>query len=95
MGGPQAASVLSTVKNDQMEKQTGKPMSQKENDAFEARLLEKYEQEGSPYFATARLWDDGVIQIEDTRTVLGQTLRVVSKDYYHLRKRNTYGVFRT
>jgi 3-methylcrotonyl-CoA carboxylase beta subunit len=95
MGGPQAASVLSTVKNDQMEKQTGKQMSQEENDAFEARLLEKYEQEGSPYFATARLWDDGVIQIEDTRTVLGQALRVVSKDLYPHRERNTYGVFRT
>jgi 3-methylcrotonyl-CoA carboxylase beta subunit len=95
MGGPQAASVLSTVKNDQLEKQTGKPMSQEENDAFEKRLLEKYEQEGSPYFATARLWDDGVIQIEETRTVLGQALRVVSKDCQPQRHGNTYGVFRT
>jgi 3-methylcrotonyl-CoA carboxylase beta subunit len=95
MGGPQAASVLSTVKNDQMEKQTGKPMTQEENDAFEARLLEKYEQEGSPYFATARLWDDGVIQIEETRTVLGQALRVVSKDFHPLKEGNAYGVFRT
>ncbi|KAL3791966.1 hypothetical protein ACHAW5_007105 [Stephanodiscus triporus] len=95
MGGPQAASVLSTVKNDQMEKQTGKPMSKEEIDAFEKRLLEKYEQEGSPYFATARLWDDGVIQIEDTRKVLGQVLRVVSKDCHPLIDGNTYGVFRT
>lgn len=95
MGGPQAASVLSTVKNDQMEKQTGKPMSKEEIDAFEKRLLDKYEQEGSPYFATARLWDDGVIQIEDTRRVLGQVLRVVSKDCYPLIDGNTYGVFRT
>jgi hypothetical protein len=95
MGGPQAASVLSTVKNDQMEKQTGKPMSKEEIDAFEKRLLDKYEQEGSPYFATARLWDDGVIQIEDTRRVLGQVLRVVSKDCHPLIDGNTYGVFRT
>lgn len=95
MGGPQAASVLSTVKNDQMEKQTGKPMSQEEIVAFEKPLLETYEQEGSPYFATARLWDDGVIQIEETRTVLGQALRVVSKDYKPLRDGNTYGIFRT
>ncbi len=96
MGGPQAASVLSTVKNDQIEKQTGTPMSPEEIAAFEAPLLEKYEQEGSPYFATARLWDDGVIQVEDTRKVIGQALRVVSKDIDQpKRDGNTYGVFRT
>ncbi len=61
--------------------------------AFEKPILEKYDKEGSPYFATARLWDDGVIQVEDTRTVLGQALRVVSKDISHL-DGTTYGVFR-
>lgn len=96
MGGPQAASVLSTVKNDQIEKQTGTPMTTEEITEFEKPLLEKYEQEGSPYYATARLWDDGVIQVEDTRKVLGQTLRVVSKDFDQPRREgNTYGVFRT
>jgi len=95
MGGPQAASVLSTVKSDQIEKETGTPMSPEEIDDFEKPLLEKYEQEGSPYFATARLWDDGVIQVEDTRKVIGQALRVVSKDFSEPKRGGIYGVFRT
>lgn len=95
MGGPQAASVLSTVKNDQAQKDTGVAMSPEEISDFEKPLLEKYEEEGSPYFATARLWDDGVIQVEDTRRVIGQALRVVSKDFDQHMVGNTYGVFRT
>ena len=94
MGGPQAASVLSTVKNEQIEKQTGTPMTLDEIAAFENPLLAKYDQEGSPYFATARLWDDGVVQVEDTRKILGQALRVVSKDFGKPHDRTTYGVFR-
>jgi len=62
MGGPQAARVLSTVR--------GEFKSEKERDAFEAPILETYEREGSPYFATARLWDDGIIDPLDTRRVL-------------------------
>jgi acetyl-CoA carboxylase carboxyltransferase component len=62
MGGPQAARVLSTV--------GGEFADAEERDAFEAPILEKYEREGSPYFATARLWDDGVIDPLDTRRVL-------------------------
>jgi 3-methylcrotonyl-CoA carboxylase beta subunit len=62
MGGPQAARVLSTVR--------GEFASDAERDAFEAPILETYEREGSPYFATARLWDDGVIDPLDTRRVL-------------------------
>lgn len=95
MGGPQAASVLSTVKSDQIEKKTGSRMSAEEVSEFEQPLLEKYEEEGSPYYATARLWDDGVIQVEDTRKVLGQALRVVSKEFgseQHVGSK--YGVFR-
>jgi len=62
MGGRQAARVLSTV---------GGPFtSDVERDAFEAPILERYEHEGNPYFATARLWDDGVIDPLDTRRVL-------------------------
>ncbi len=95
MGGPQAAGVLSTVKNDQVEKKTGAPMTPEEVAAFERPLLEKYESEGSPYFAAARLWDDGVIQVEDTRRVVGQALRVVSKDFDEPSKSGVYGVFRT
>ena len=88
--------MLSTVKNDQIEKETGKGMISEEISEFEKPLLEKYEEEGSPYFATARLWDDGVIQVEDTRKVLGQALRIVSKDLEDdsPKKGSTYGVFR-
>jgi acetyl-CoA carboxylase carboxyltransferase component len=62
MGGPQAARVLSTVRGDFPDEAA--------RDAFEAPILETYEREGSPYFATARLWDDGVIDPLDTRRVL-------------------------
>ena len=62
MGGQQAARVLSTVR--------GEFASEAERDAFEAPILETYEREGSPYFSTARLWDDGVIDPLDTRRVL-------------------------
>jgi 3-methylcrotonyl-CoA carboxylase beta subunit len=66
MGGRQAARVLSTV---------GGPFaSDAERDAFEAPILERYEIEGSPYFATARLWDDGVIDPLDTRRILAMGL---------------------
>jgi acetyl-CoA carboxylase carboxyltransferase component len=71
MGGPQAADVLATVKQDQRARE-GKPvMSQEEWDEFQAPILEKYETEGSPYYSTARLWDDGIIDPRDTRDVLG------------------------
>jgi acetyl-CoA carboxylase carboxyltransferase component len=70
MGGEQAASVLAQVKQEQLERQ-GKGMSPSEIEAFKAPTLAKYEEEGSPYYSTARLWDDGVILPADTRTVLG------------------------
>jgi propionyl-CoA carboxylase len=70
MGGEQAASVLAQVKQEQLERQ-GRPMSGAEAEAFKAPILAKYEEEGSPYYSTARLWDDGVIASKDTRTVLG------------------------
>ena len=63
MGGQQAARVLSTVGGAVRRRR-------RERDAFEAPILETYEREGSPYFATARLWDDGVIDPLDTRRVL-------------------------
>jgi len=93
MGGVQAASVLSTVKSDQIEKETGKPMSKEEIAKFEKPILEKFEHESSPYYASARLWDDGVIQVEDTRKVLGQALRVISKDVP--KSSTNFGIFRT
>ncbi len=68
MGGQQAARVLSTVREASLE--GGRWPSDAEREAFETPILETYEREGSPYFATARLWDDGVIDPLDTRRVL-------------------------
>jgi 3-methylcrotonyl-CoA carboxylase beta subunit len=69
MGGEQAASVLATVK-------TGGFASAKEEEAFKAPIREQYEQQGNPYYASARLWDDGIIAPEDTRAVLALSLAV-------------------
>jgi 3-methylcrotonyl-CoA carboxylase beta subunit len=70
MGGEQAASVLATVKRDNLES-SGEVWPQKQEDAFKKPIREKIEEEGHPYFATARMWDDGVIAPEETRMVLG------------------------
>ena len=70
MGGEQAASVLATVKRDGLES-AGKEWSADEEEAFKAPIRDKYEDQGHPYYATARLWDDGVIDPVDTRRVLG------------------------
>ncbi len=78
MGGRQAASVLSTVRRDQLAAR-GEPWSPEDEEAFAAPIREQYETQGSPYYATARLWDDGVIDPADTRTVLGLALDVVSR----------------
>src|SRR4029077_18167439 len=66
MGGEQAASVLATVKRDAME-QRGETWSAEEEAAFRAPVRERYESEGNPYYATARLWDDGIIDPIQTR----------------------------
>jgi acetyl-CoA carboxylase carboxyltransferase component len=77
MGGEQAANVLLTIKQDQLQRE-GKPaMTQAEAEEFKRPILEKYETEGNPYHSTARLWDDGVIDPVDTRQVLGLALSVV------------------
>ncbi|NNE21616.1 MAG: methylcrotonoyl-CoA carboxylase, partial [Rhizobiales bacterium] len=70
MGGPQAASVLATVKRDNIEAGGG-DWSADEEDQFKQPILEQFEREGHPYFASARLWDDGVITPAETRDVLG------------------------
>jgi 3-methylcrotonyl-CoA carboxylase beta subunit len=69
MGGEQAASVLATVKRDNIEGD-GKSWSPDEEEAFKAPLREQFEREGNPYYATARLWDDGIIAPSETRRVL-------------------------
>jgi 3-methylcrotonyl-CoA carboxylase beta subunit len=73
MGGEQAASVLATVRRDNLEAE-GKSWSLEEEEAFKAPTRHKYEAEGSPYYATARLWDDGIILPRETRRVLALAL---------------------
>jgi acetyl-CoA carboxylase carboxyltransferase component len=70
MGGEQAANVLLTVKKDQLWRK-GKELTKEEEEAITAPILKKYEVEGNPYYSTARIWDDGVIDPVDTRLVLG------------------------
>ena len=69
MGGEQASNVLVQIKRDQLEAE-GKELSKEEEDKIRKPVLEKYEREGSPYYASARLWDDGVIDPLDTRNAL-------------------------
>jgi 3-methylcrotonyl-CoA carboxylase beta subunit len=73
MGGPQAASVLATVRRDNIEAKGG-TWSAEEEAAFKQPILDQYDRQGHPYYATARLWDDGVIAPADTRRVLGLAL---------------------
>jgi 3-methylcrotonyl-CoA carboxylase beta subunit len=70
MGGEQAAGVLATVKRDGIEAKGG-TWSAEEEEAFKQPIKEQYEHQGHPYYASARLWDDGIIDPADTRTVLG------------------------
>jgi 3-methylcrotonyl-CoA carboxylase beta subunit len=82
MGGEQAASVLATVRGD---------MTADQEEAFKAPIREQYEHQGNPYYSTARLWDDGVIDPADTRTVVGLALSVVAQAPL---ESVSYGVFR-
>jgi 3-methylcrotonyl-CoA carboxylase beta subunit len=90
MGGEQAASVLSTVRRDSIEARGG-DWSAEDEEAFKDPIREQYEAQGSPYYSTARLWDDGVIDPADTRTVLGLALSTAANA--PLSDVN-YGVFR-
>jgi 3-methylcrotonyl-CoA carboxylase beta subunit len=71
MGGEQAASVLATVKRDQLK---GAPWPAAQEEAFKQPIREQYERQGHPYYSSARLWDDGIIDPADTRRVLGLSL---------------------
>ncbi len=73
MGGDQAAAVLLTVKQDQLRRE-GRQLSPEEEEALVSPILAKYEEEGNAYYSTARLWDDGIIDPADTRTVLALAL---------------------
>jgi 3-methylcrotonyl-CoA carboxylase beta subunit len=90
MGGEQAASVLATVRRDGFEAR-GEEWSAADEEAFKAPILKAYEHQGSPYYATARLWDDGVIDPADTRRVLGMGLAVAANAPIPA---PSYGIFR-
>jgi 3-methylcrotonyl-CoA carboxylase beta subunit len=87
MGGEQAASVLATVRRDQL----GDAWSAEEEEAFKAPIRQQYEDQGNPYYSTARLWDDGVIDPLDTRMVLGLALSTAANAPI---EPVSYGVFR-
>jgi acetyl-CoA carboxylase carboxyltransferase component len=74
MGKEQAAGVLLTVQQEQRARRGGAPMQGKEAEEFQRPILDSYEREGSPYYSTARLWDDGILDPPETRRVLGLAL---------------------
>ncbi len=90
MGGEQAANVLLTIRMDNLRAQ-GKTLTDEEQAAFKRPTLEKYEAEGNPYYSTARLWDDGIIDPADTRTVLSLGLSAALNAPI---PETTFGVFR-
>ena len=90
MGGEQAASVLATVKRDNIEAEK-KSWSAEEEDAFKAPIRAQYETEGNPYYATARLWDDGIIAPQETRRVLALAFSAALNASV---TETTFGVFR-
>jgi acetyl-CoA carboxylase carboxyltransferase component len=90
MGGEQAANVLITVKEDQLAA-AGKSLSAEEREKMMQTILGKYESEGSAYYSTARLWDDGIIDPVDTRKILGLAIAISRNRNY---ERTEYGVFR-
>ncbi|MEQ1888467.1 MAG: carboxyl transferase domain-containing protein [Alphaproteobacteria bacterium] len=90
MGGEQAASVLATVRREGMEA-AGQSWSAQEEADFKAPVRARYEEEGHPYYASARLWDDGIIAPQDTRRVLGLSLSITQ----NAPQRDTrFGIFR-
>lgn len=90
MGGEQAASVLATVRGEQLSA-AGTPWSPDEEEAFKAPIRAQYEDQGNPYYSTARLWDDGIIDPADTRTVVGLALSLCA---HAPLDQVGYGVFR-
>jgi 3-methylcrotonyl-CoA carboxylase beta subunit len=90
MGGEQASSVLATVRRDGLEA-SGKSWSAEDEEAFKAPIREQYERQGHPYYASARLWDDGIIDPADTRRVLGLA---ISASLNAPIEPQRYGVFR-
>jgi acetyl-CoA carboxylase carboxyltransferase component len=74
MGGEQAANVLLTVKQEQLARRSQPLLTAEEQTEFKQPILDKYEREGSPYYSTARLWDDGILDPAETRSILALAL---------------------
>ena len=91
MGGEQAANVLLTVKQDQLAREGKEQLLPEDAEAFKQPILDEYETAGHPYYSTARLWDDGVIDPAETRSVLALALSVVLRAP---RVDGKFGVFR-
>jgi 3-methylcrotonyl-CoA carboxylase beta subunit len=91
MGGEQAANVLLTIKQDQLAREGKAPLDEAESEAFRRPILEKYEREGHPYYSSARLWDDGILDPVDTRAALALALSVTLNAP---RVEGGFGVFR-
>ncbi len=91
MGGEQAANVLLTVKQDQLARRNEPLLSSAQQTAFKQPILDKYEHEGNPYYATARLWDDGILDPAQTRQVLALALSACLNAPV---PQTQYGVFR-
>ncbi len=91
MGGEQAAQVLLTVKRDQLARRGETDLSDMQQAEFRQPILEKYEREGSPYYASARLWDDGILDPAKTRRILSLALAVTARE---INPQTRYGVFR-
>ena len=89
MGGAQAARVLSTVKKEQLEA-TGNFITEEEIEKIENPILEKYEHEGSAYYSTSRLWDDGIIDPADTRRILALSISMSLNKKFGPRRKGVY-----
>jgi 3-methylcrotonyl-CoA carboxylase beta subunit len=90
MGGEQAAAVLATVRRDAL-RARGEAWSAKDEEAFRKPIREQYERQGHPYYASARLWDDGIIDPVDTRMVLGLGISAALNAPI---EKTSFGVFR-
>jgi 3-methylcrotonyl-CoA carboxylase beta subunit len=90
MGGEQAANVLAQVRRDNVER-SGQRWSEDDEEAFKAPIRDQYESQGHPYYASARLWDDGIIDPAQTRTVLALGLSAALNAPI---ERTEFGVFR-
>jgi len=90
MGGPQAAGVLAQITEEQY-KRSGKEFTQQLSDKITKPIVEQFEKEGSAYYSTARLWDDGIIDPADTRKVLGLSLTAA---LHNIGSGTKFGIFR-